>query len=79
MMQTAESKISATKNDLVKKALSVLSADFESALASSLFNATWLMMVRIRIRLIFIDLTSEINVFGIELCGHSGPSVCAAE
>lgn len=69
-MQTADTKISATRqkmimSDLVKKKFP---DDFESALATSSFNATWLMMVNMSInlqllRLIFIDSPSEINGF----------------
>lgn len=65
MVQTAETKIAAARQKMIMSDL-VNSADLESALASSPFDATWRMMVRISInpqllRLIFIELTSEIN------------------
>lgn len=58
MMQAAETKIAATRQKMIMSDL-VNSADLESALASSQFDATWLMMVRIPtnpqlLRLIFI-------------------------
>lgn len=69
-----------TENDQKIK----LSADFDSALATSPLNATWLMMARISInpqllRLIFIDSTPEINGCFRALALWPQRTVCAAE